>query len=81
MYFKRIEGKHTEYYATNSSGNFAALARKMDEDDSKSWAVFSGEVDGQPHATGLLLEDAMDHILIHFSQAADQKQVKKAKKK
>lgn len=80
MYFRRIVSEHIEYYATNSSGNFAALARKMDESNDKSWSVFSGEKDSDPSLSDSTLEEAFDHILLNFSQSADQKQAKKTKK-
>ena len=81
MYFRRIEGTHKEYYTTNSSGNFAAMAKKMDDDDSKSWSVFAGEKDENPNLTNATLEEAMDFIVLNFSLSADPKQEKKEKKK
>jgi hypothetical protein len=81
MYFRRIEGLHKEYYTTNSSGNFAALARKLDDEDDKSWVVFAGEKDENPSLTNVTLEEAMDFIILNFSLSADPKQEKKEKKK
>ncbi len=79
MYFRRIEKEYKEFYATNSSGNFAALARKMNEENDGSWSVFSGEVDSKPDASDLTLEQAIDFIILNFSLVADQKQGKKKK--
>lgn len=81
MYFRRIEKEYKEFYATNSSGNFAALARKMDDADDHSWSIFSGEKDESPDATGLTLEEAIDFIILNFSLVADQKQGKQGRKK
>jgi hypothetical protein len=79
MYIRRIESTHKEFYVTNSSGNFVALARKMDDDDDNSWSVFSGEKDGDPNLTLASLEGAIDFIILNFSLSGDTKQVKKKK--
>jgi hypothetical protein len=79
MYFRRIERMHKEYYTTNSSGNFAALAKKMDDEDDRSWSVFAGEKDENPSLTKATLEEAMDFIILNFSLSADPKQEKKKK--
>jgi hypothetical protein len=77
MYIRRIEGVYKEFYATNSSGNFAALARKMNDDDDNSWSVFSGEKDVNPDLSGVNLEQAIDFIILNFSLSGDTKQGKK----
>jgi hypothetical protein len=79
MYLRRIESLHKEFYATNSSGNFSALARKMKDDDDGSWSVFSGEKDVTPEVEGKTLEQAVDFIILNFSLSGDPKQGKKKK--
>lgn len=82
MYFRKIEGESLEFYATNSSGNFAALTRKTGS-SANSWAVFTGPEDGEPEASNLNLEEAIDFIILNYSLVAEQKQRggKRAKKR
>jgi len=62
MYFRRIkEALLLTYFATNSTGNFVAALKKLDERNEASWQVATG-TDRSPviREEGLTMEQAFE---------------------
>lgn len=62
MYFRRIkESLSPTYFATNSTGNFVAAIKKLNEKDEKSWQVATGPDRNQVvRGQGLTMEAAFE---------------------
>lgn len=60
MYFRRIkESLSQTYFATNSTGNFIAAIKKLNEKDDNSWQVATGPERNQVvRGQGLSMEAA-----------------------